>query len=60
MSKLTDPGVRALLLGVLVPPAFWAIFTLLFPGEPMTPGAGVGMAIPLAYLEYRRAKRALG
>ena len=59
MPKVTDPRVRALLLGVLIPPAYWAIYTLLFPGQPMTPGAGVGVAIPLAYLEYRRAKKAL-
>ncbi|CAN5179550.1 hypothetical protein BH24GEM2_BH24GEM2_16290 [soil metagenome] len=59
MAKLTDPLVRAALVGVLVPPTYWAVFTLLFPGMPVTHGAGVGAAIPLAFLEYRRSKRAL-
>ena len=59
-AKLTDPRVRAALVGVLVPFAYWATLALLFPGAPFTGGAGVAAGIALAFFEYRRSKTALG
>jgi hypothetical protein len=56
MPKLTDPLLRATLVGALVPPAYWAVFTLLFPGMPLTRGAGVACGVALALYEYRRTK----
>lgn len=56
MAKLTDPLVRATLIAVGVPPAYWAVFTLLFPGVPFTAGAGVAAGVALAFFEYRRSK----
>lgn len=60
MPKLTDPLVRATLVGVLVPFAYWIVFTRLFPGAPFTGGAGVAAGVALGYFEYRRSRTALG
>ena len=59
MPSLTSPVVRAVLVGVLSLVVFSIAYTLLFLGEPVAHAAGVGAAVPLAYLEYRRAKKAL-
>ena len=60
MPKLTDPLVRATLVGVGVPAAYWAIFTAWFPEAPFAGGAGIAAGVALAVFEYRRSKTVLG